>query len=122
MKIPGDSILITAKAARAIAVVMKRHEVEVSKQGGQTIQPVVDIRLELERLTNSGVPGEVRKQVEESDNGISEEIGVEQAAEMLGVSSRHVRNLINSQTLTGKKRRNKWMITKQEVEDHMNGR
>lgn len=122
MRIPGDSILISADAARAIALVMRRHEEEVSRQGGKTLQPVVDIRHDLERATNSGIPGDVRKKIEESDNGISEEISVEKAAKMLGVSDRHVRNLINNQTLTGKKRRNKWMITKREVEDYMNDR
>lgn len=122
MRIPGDSILITADAARAIALVMKSHEEEVSRKGGKTLQEVVDIRHDLERATNSGIPGDVRKKVEESDNGMSEEISVDKAAEMLGVSDRHVRNLINNRTLTGKKRRNKWMITKQDVEVYMNDR
>lgn len=118
--IPGKSVIITEEAARKVAAVLERRETEIDLRGGTVHPELVNIRLALQNA--SADPQKQRNAIENWDDGISEELSTAEAAELIGVSDRHVRNLAERGVLTRDKRAGKLWLNRLEVEQYVNDR
>lgn len=118
--IPGKSVILTEEAARKVAAILERRETEIDLRGGTVHPELVNIRLALQNA--SADPQKQRNAIENWDDGISDELSTAEAADLIGVSDRHVRQLVARGDLTGDKRAGKLWLNRLEVEQHVNDR
>lgn len=118
--IPGKSVIITSEAAQKVAAILERRETEIDLRGGTVHPELVNIRLALQNA--SADPQKQRNSIENWDDEISDELSTSEAAELIGVSDRHVRDLVAQGKLSGDKRAGKLWLNRLEVEQHVNDR